>query len=130
MESRGHVLVVDDQDNWRLALKVLLESEGLQVSQASGFEEAEIALTETSFDVVVLDVRLVDEDILNVDGLELLRLIETDHPSTHTVILTGYPESIKKDPEADALILKAPEGRPFDSAEFKKEIKKLVTNSP
>jgi DNA-binding NtrC family response regulator len=125
----GRVLVVDDQQNWREALKVLLEAEGLHVSEADSFEHAENVLVQSVFDLVVLDVRLVDEDVFNVEGLGLLDLIKTSHPSTRVIILTGYPQSVKEKTEADAFVLKVPPGSTFESTEFRNLVIRLVRES-
>lgn len=121
-----HILIVDDQDNWRLALTILLESEGYQVSQASNYKEAKTRLRRTTFDLVVLDVRLEDQDTYNVDGLDLLNTIRAKSPATRIIILTGYPDSLKTTPPADAVILKAPHGKRFDSVGFKRKVKELL----
>ena len=125
----NHILVVDDQPNWRLAFKILLESEGLKVSEASGFKEAKEMLTKSAFDLVILDVRLVDDETFNVQGLELLYSIKAKTPATKVIIVTGYPESVGEKSEADALIFKVPEGSTFDSRGFKNLIKELVDKS-
>ena len=44
--------MVDDQENWQLALRVLLEGEGLQIKTAGTFEEAQTQLSHTQFDPV------------------------------------------------------------------------------
>jgi len=121
------VLIVDDQDNWRIALRTLIEEASVRVTEASNFADAKRLLTSTRFDLVVLDVRLVDQDEFNVEGLDLLNLIHAVSPATKTVILTGYPESIRTaPPDADAFVFKVPQGAHFDSRAFKKRIKELL----
>ena len=121
------VLIVDDQENWRIALKTLLEEADVRIASAPNFAEAKRLLTSARFDVVVLDVRLVDQDEFNVEGLDLLNLIRATSPETKTVILTGYPESIRTTPpDADAFIFKVPQGAHFDSRAFKKRMKELL----
>ena len=125
-QTMGRALIVEDQSNWQLALKILLESEGIIVSVANGPEDAKRTLMKSEFDVIVLDIRLVDEDILNIDGLELLQYARENRPDIRVIVLTGYPENLKKKPDADALILKAPEGAAFDSLGFKKQVIRLI----
>lgn len=125
--TEKQVLIVDDQENWRIALKTLIEEIGARVTAAPDFAEAQRMLAAVRFDLVVLDVRLVDQDEFNVEGLDLLNLIHAASPETKTVILTGYPESIRlTPPEADAFIFKVPQGAHFDSRAFKKRIKELL----
>jgi CheY-like chemotaxis protein len=126
----GRILVVDDQDNWRKALTSLLSGEGHTVETVACFEEAVEEISQGAFDVVVLDVRLVDTDVFNTQGLELLRLAKAQATAPGVVILTGYPESIRdgilEEYGADALIFKVPPGSRFDSKGFKEQVWKLL----
>jgi DNA-binding response OmpR family regulator len=124
--GRGHILVVDDQENWREALRILLETEGFLVSESSSFEQAECMLNESVFDMVVLDVRLVDEDVFNVEGLALLHAVRHDCPGARVVFVTGYPQSVGEESGADALIFKVPQGSTFDSAGFTRLVRDLI----
>ena len=82
---------------------------------------------------MVLDVRLVDTDVFNVQGLELLRLVKTQEAAQKTIILTGYPESIRKgvleEYGADALVLKVPPGSRFNSRGFTDKVQELLKES-
>jgi CheY-like chemotaxis protein len=126
----GHVLVVDDQENWRTALASLLSKEGLTVKTSASFEEAVTEITQDTFDLVVLDVRLVDKDVFNIQGLELLQMVKAKEPAPKVIILTGYPESIRdgvlENYGADALVLKVPPGSRFKSQAFREEVHKLL----
>jgi CheY-like chemotaxis protein len=126
----GRILVVDDQENWRKVLTTLLTSEGHNVRTVANFEEAERALLQNKFDVLILDVRLEDTDTLNVQGIELLDLAKAQEKVPSVIMLTGYPESIRKGVldryKADALMLKVPPGGRFDSQEFKDEVQKQL----
>jgi DNA-binding NtrC family response regulator len=125
----GHILIVDDQQNWRDVLSALLQSQHT-VQTASSFEEAKQAIVELTFDVAILDVRLIDQDRFNVEGLNLLKMIKETKPGTGVVILTGYPGSVKKgivdEYKADKFVFKVPAGRTFDSAGFRSLIQELV----
>jgi CheY-like chemotaxis protein len=108
----------------------LLSAEGHTIEAAACFEEARGKISQQVFDLVILDVRLADKDVFNVEGLELLQLIKAQTPSPRVVILTGYPESIPTGTlekwKADALILKVPSGSRFDSEGFKEKIQNLL----
>lgn len=128
----GHILIVDDQPNWREALMDILTQEGYTVTTAEDFDGAMEALSENMFDLAVLDVRLVDRRVFNVQGLELLRNIKAQERSSPSVIiLTGYPESIRdgvlEEYGADALLLKVPSGSQFDVEGFKKRVQELIS---
>jgi len=129
-QVEGYILIVDDQQNWREALSSLLQGQHM-VQAAGSFQEAKQAITEFTFDVAVLDVRLIDKDTFNVEGLGLLRIIKERSPGTGVVILTGYPDSVRKEileeHDADAFFFKVPPGDTFDSAGFRALIQELVT---
>ncbi len=129
----GRILVVDDQPNWRRALTKLLTKDGHTVATATSFEEAEAALSRDQFDVVILDVRLVDQDIMNVQGLELLQKAKAQARAPKVIMITGYPESIFPGVlarlGASALVLKVPQGATFDSPGFLKQVQELLQPS-
>jgi DNA-binding response OmpR family regulator len=124
------ILVVDDQDNWRDALTDLLSDEGYSVKTAAFFDDAISELNRTKFAVVVLDIRLVDIDIFNVQGVELLKVIKSQSYSPKVIMLTGYPESVREGVldlyGADDLILKVPPQSRFDTVAFLEKIHKLI----
>jgi CheY-like chemotaxis protein len=122
-----HVLVVDDQENWRSVLRFLLEKEGLYVSEAKNSEEAKDKLAHKNFDLALLDVKLEDDQVFNVEGLDLLNYIKINYPNIKVIVLTGYPKSIgnKKPEQADEFILKAAKDSNFKE-DFQKKIKTLL----
>jgi CheY-like chemotaxis protein len=124
------ILVVDDQENWRQALIELLSGEGYIVESLGCFDEAARVIAAGEFDLAVLDIRLEDEDVFNVQGLELLRLAKNQEKVPKVVVLTGYPDSLRpgilEEFGADALILKVPPSSKFDTERFKEQIKDLL----
>ena len=131
-KTRGRILIVDDQDNWREALTDLLSKEEYVVKAVGYFNEAKYEIEQKGFDLFILDVRLVDTDVYNIQGLELLQLIKRKNVDAKVIILTGYPESIRDGVldwyKADALVLKVPPGSIFNTNDFKKLIANLLTN--
>jgi DNA-binding NtrC family response regulator len=127
--NAGRIMIVDDQKNWRELLRILLEKEGFLVTTVESFGECQDAFQQDAFDVVILDVRLIDQDTFNVEGLALLHEIRAKSPSTKAVILTGYPDSIKNESGADAVLLKVPLEKTFDRSEFKDLVKKLASDA-
>jgi DNA-binding NtrC family response regulator len=122
-------MVVDDQENWRELLRILLEKESFLVITVENFKECQDMLQRDVFDVIILDVRLVDQDTFNVEGLALLHEIRAKSPLTKVIILTGYPDSIKGETGADAVLFKVPQEKTFNSLEFKELVKVLVSKS-
>jgi CheY-like chemotaxis protein len=88
--SSGRILVVDDLPDVRATLSGLLADEGYLVRSAGSLAEARELVKTERFHIAVLDVRLDESDVDNVDGLNLMREIRTLDPSVAIIILTGY----------------------------------------
>ena len=85
MTSRIRVLVVDDEEGIRFALKSFLEFKGYAVSEAASCGDAEKVFSLTPVDLVVLDYSLPDGD--GVDLLARLRKMDAFVP---VVMLTAH----------------------------------------
>jgi two-component system NtrC family response regulator len=130
-KKRGHILVVDDHRNWRELLAALLESDGHEVMTAGSFQEGLRLLKAERFDAAILDMRLVDSSVYNIQGMALLREAKRLQPSIKAVILTGYPDPDQETRAlhfygADYYIQKAPEGQPFAVDSFSRLISELL----
>jgi len=80
-----NILVVDDEPLVRRSLSEFLALEGYTANVASNGREALSALKEGLWDVVISDVKMPE-----MDGLELLRVIKKEYPSTAVIFITGY----------------------------------------
>lgn len=91
-KSRRSVLVVDDQESWRDLLCELLEDE-FEVERAGNYLEAQefVLKQKPPFHVVVSDIRLIDRDSKNEDGLRLVEELNRLGDQTKIVVITGYP---------------------------------------
>jgi two-component system OmpR family response regulator len=79
----AHILVVDDDPQIRDLLTEYLSGNGLRVSSASSGREAMKILSEETIDLVILDLRLADED-----GMSIARDLR-DRLSIPVIMLTG-----------------------------------------
>ena len=80
------VLIVDDHEVARIGLKELLKSFGFQVSAAvASGDEAVSLLSGNPFDVVLLDIRMPDND-----GLATLESVKETDADLAVVILSAY----------------------------------------
>jgi len=70
--SHEPVLIVDDEKNIRRTLRMVLEGEGHVVHEAGSIAEADAVLAAHPIDVIVLDVKLGEDN-----GLELLRSLKS-----------------------------------------------------
>ena len=81
------VLLVDDHKMLREGIKQLLEfdDEIVVSNQASSGAELQDFLSKEHFDVVVLDINLPD-----VSGIDLISFIKTNYPNTKVLMLTVH----------------------------------------
>ena len=88
---RGKVLIVDDYADWRDILSGLLEREGHRV-EAVGTKAAALAYIakNTDLDLVILDIRLIETEENNQDGMHLLAEIRKRLSFTRVIMVTGY----------------------------------------
>ena len=84
-QSRGRILIVDDEESIRESLETLLDLEGFEVVSAVDVASGMRALEAHSFDLVLLDLMLPDKS-----GLEALADIRETDTSTPIVMLTAY----------------------------------------
>ena len=84
----ARILVVDDEEDVRAALKRRLEREGHRVSAAADSSEAKRAIEEQtpSFDLVVTDMSMEESD----SGLSVLQEALANDIFTEVIVLTAY----------------------------------------
>jgi len=84
-----NMLVVDDHAVVRVGLAhMLLEAYPYaKISQAGSGQEALVLLAQTRWDLVILDINLPD-----LNGLDLLKTIKASHPSLPVIMLSLHPE--------------------------------------
>jgi DNA-binding NtrC family response regulator len=88
-----NVLVVEDTPDWRTKLVGYLVEEGeYDILEADNYESATKLLQKQPFDVALIDIRLVDWDETNEQGMQLLRELDaiSDENGTQSVVITGY----------------------------------------
>ena len=78
------VLVVDDEPEFLRVLVKRLQHRGIYASGVSSGEKALSILAVDPKDVVVLDIRMP-----GLGGLETLRRIKANNPTTEVILLTG-----------------------------------------
>ncbi len=88
---RGKILIVEDYADWRDLLSGMLQREGHDVESAATLEEACNALgARKDLDLAILDIRLVETDDTNQDGMRLLAEIRANHQFTRVIMITGH----------------------------------------
>ena len=84
-KGKGCVLVVDDEEVMRDVLKTLLEEDGYSVVLVSTGKEAREKITDSSFDLVLLDLMLPDDN-----GLVVMQDLQRSDPHLAIVIITAF----------------------------------------
>jgi DNA-binding NtrC family response regulator len=105
MSEPARILVIDDDDNVRRILEMILEASGYIVDTARNGKEA-IEKSNTSFyNLALVDIRLPD-----MNGTNLLTAMRVTTPKMIKIIVTGYLslendiEAVSK--EADGYVVK------------------------
>ena len=81
------IMIVDDEQSILLSLSHVLKTEGVEVITCNEIEQAEAALDNTHFDLVIADIRM--SGVNGIEGLELLSYIK-DRFNSKVIIMTGY----------------------------------------
>lgn len=83
------VLIADDHALFRSGLRLFLVETlpGAEIGEAASGSETLSSLQRNSWDLLVLDINMPDRS-----GLDILRHVRSGHPSTRVLVLSGYPE--------------------------------------
>lgn len=117
------ILIVDDEEVIRLSLGEGLKDMGYKVSTASNGAEAEEKVRKVKPYVVFLDMRLSEEN-----GLDILERIKKEDSETEVVIMTAYGDTQSA---VKAIKLGAFDyiNKPFDLQEIDIIIKKVIKSA-
>ena len=85
MAEKFNILIVDDEDDFRVTLVKRLQKRSLQVFGAESGQKALNLMEAMVFDVVVLDVKMP-----GMDGIETIREMKKKNPLTEVILLTGH----------------------------------------
>jgi DNA-binding NtrC family response regulator len=88
MSVKGSVLVIDDEQEIRESLEQLLKLEGYGADCATNAEEGLKRIEDGVFDLVLLDINLPDRN-----GLDLLKTIKRDSPDVGVIMITAFDSS-------------------------------------
>lgn len=85
MIGTRHILVVDDEESIRWALRKALEREGYRVVLAADGVEGLTRATDPSIDLVLMDIKMP-----GAEGLETLSRIKEARPELPVIIMTAF----------------------------------------
>ena len=125
-EMNARILVVDDEADSRLLLRMMLVHAGYDVTLAADGEEALESLAETSPDLLLSDVMMA-----GLDGLALLWRVRTD-PKTRTLPVILLTAKSATDEVAEGLRLGADDylTKPFRIEELLVRVRAKITRPP
>jgi DNA-binding NtrC family response regulator len=78
------VLLIDDEEEFLETLSERMEIRGMDVSTAATASNAVSALDSGDYDAIVLDLQMPD-----MNGIEMLKVIKKTHPDMQVILLTG-----------------------------------------
>ena len=92
--KKTKILLVDDHTIVRNGIRMMLETvSDIQVTgEAASAAETMLLVQQQSFDVVLLDIELPDSS-----GLDLLKILHQNHPKIAVLMLSTYAEDIYKE---------------------------------
>ena len=120
VDKHASILLVEDEENFREALKLNLELEGYNVSSANDGAQAIKTVREEYFDLIILDIMLPE-----VDGITVVETIRVQNNEVPILILSAKNSSadrvlgLKKG--ADDYLTK-----PFNLEELLLRVQKLI----
>lgn len=82
---KTNVLVVDDDNHMRIALKESLVRAGYNVALAEDGKKAMVEIDRNIFDLVITDVKMP-----HLGGIDLLKAIKETSPLVPVILMTGY----------------------------------------
>jgi DNA-binding NtrC family response regulator len=120
MENAQRVLLIEDDEGLRYAMRVALERAGLQVDMAVDGREAVHAIDANPgvFCCVLLDMLLPQ-----IHGSSILTHIARTAPRLAVIAVTGYPDRVLFADPADRHVVKAIFPKPVDPVDVAAYVK-------
>jgi two-component system, response regulator RegA len=92
-DSRGHIMLVEDDAVLRLLLRNSLEDAGYDIEATESRPEALEKLKQVEdIAVAIVDLGLPPVEHTTLEGLALIRTITTEYPAIKIIVLTGQDE--------------------------------------
>ena len=88
----NRILVVDDEDGFRMFVNDILSDHGYAVTEANSGEDALRKVHEKEFDLLITDIKMP-----GMSGLELLCKVKMSYPNVEVIVISGSsdPEFIE-----------------------------------
>ncbi len=115
----GTILIIDDEPEIRLLLRMVLESDGHTITEASDGFEGIKSFRESPVDVIITDLIMPGKE-----GLETISELKKEYPDIKIVAMSGGRQNHLE----TAKLLGATEvfKKPFENKELKLTIRRLL----
>jgi len=124
MNTSSRILVIDDDPDIGIMIKMMLEYKGYSVSVAVRADQAEEMIEEESFDLLIMDMLLS-----GTNGIDLCSSLKKNGKTAHlpVIMISAHPNAkeICIQAGADEFISK-----PFDMQDILSKIQQLVNPKP
>jgi two-component system chemotaxis response regulator CheY len=90
-ETKGRVLIVDDEPDVRKVVRMTLEKAGYNVIEAEDGEKAIEAINQGE-NPLILDVIISDIRMPKINGVEAINYFQQQWPRVPLIVLTGFPD--------------------------------------
>jgi len=124
MNTSARILVIDDDPDIGIMIKMMLEYKGYSVSVAVRADQAEEMIEEESFDLLIMDMLLS-----GTNGIDLCSSLKKNGKTAHlpVIMISAHPNAkeICIQAGADEFISK-----PFDMQDILSKIQHLVNHKP
>ncbi len=89
-KENAKILLIDDDDDILLAARFLLKKHFTTIVTAGGPETVDNLLKSNNFNIALLDMNYTTGATSGKEGLDLLKKIKRDSPSTRVIMMTAY----------------------------------------
>ena len=92
------LLIVDDEETLTFSLyqSFILSKKDYEVATAGSGEEALDKMNDKPYDLIITDIFMP-----GISGIDLLKKVKVDFPSTEVIVMTAYGSDDKKDEVAN-----------------------------
>ncbi|MFH1645363.1 MAG: response regulator, partial [Candidatus Omnitrophota bacterium] len=106
-----NILIIDDEKDLIQTIQEFFENDDFNVNSALDYDKAMLELKAKKFELIILDMKMP-----RVDGIEILKIINRQHPESKVIVLTGYGSQYRR--KLHGLRYEAFVSKPFSAVEL------------